>query len=131
MDRLYSQFPGGGVGVGLLLLRLIVASWYVASSIPMLGASPAVSVVALLLAGAALLLIAGVKTSVNAGLGGMCSLLLLPASGRDHWFFVLLLASLSISLALLGPGGYSLDARLSGWRTIHLSSRTQSHRTGS
>jgi hypothetical protein len=29
---------------------------------------------------------------------------------------------LSSSLALLGPGGYSLDARLSGWRMIRLSS---------
>jgi hypothetical protein len=29
---------------------------------------------------------------------------------------------LSGSLALLGPGGYSLDARLSGWRMIKLSS---------
>jgi len=28
---------------------------------------------------------------------------------------------LSSSLALLGPGGYSLDARLSGWRVIKLS----------
>jgi hypothetical protein len=27
---------------------------------------------------------------------------------------------------LLGPGGYSLDARLSGWRTIKLSSRQSS-----
>jgi len=29
---------------------------------------------------------------------------------------------LSSSLALTGPGGYSLDARLSGWRKIRLSS---------
>jgi hypothetical protein len=29
---------------------------------------------------------------------------------------------LSSSLALLGPGGYSLDARLSGWRMIRLES---------
>jgi hypothetical protein len=29
---------------------------------------------------------------------------------------------LSSSLALLGPGGYSLDARFSGWRVIKLSS---------
>ncbi len=29
-------------------------------------------------------------------------------------------------LALLGPGAYSLDTRLSGWRMIRLSSR-QSH----
>jgi chromate transport protein ChrA len=30
---------------------------------------------------------------------------------------------LSTSLALLGPGGYSLEARLSGWKVIKLSSR--------
>jgi putative oxidoreductase len=130
MDRLYSRFPGGVVGVGLLLLRLSVASWYIASGVPMLGVSPAASFLALLLLGIALLLIAGLRTSVNAGLGSVCSVVLLPASGRDHGLSALLLAFLSISLALLGPGGYSLDARLSGWRTIHLSSPPQSQRPG-
>ncbi len=42
----------------------------------------------------------------------------------DAWLFPLALVFfLSGSLVLLGPGGYSLDARLSGWRTIRLEPR--------
>ena len=43
-----------------------------------------------------------------------------------HLFLLALLFFVSSSLALLGPGGYSLDARLSGWRMIKLSSRPSS-----
>ena len=42
----------------------------------------------------------------------------------DAWLFLFALVFvLSGSLALTGPGGYSLDARLSGWRKIRLSPR--------
>jgi hypothetical protein len=41
----------------------------------------------------------------------------------DMWIWLSVLAILACSLALLGPGGYSLDARLFGWKTVHLSSR--------
>jgi uncharacterized membrane protein YphA (DoxX/SURF4 family) len=132
MDRLYSRFPGGGVGFGLLLLRLIVAAWFFETGIPMFGANAVAFFVALVVVSTALLLIAGVGTSANAGLGAGCSIVLLLLGNRpDQWFPVLSLVTLSVSLALLGPGGYSLDARLSGWRTIDLSSRPPSDRAGS
>jgi len=48
----------------------------------------------------------------------------LLGSEMDAWLFLFALVFfLSGSLALLGPGGYSLDARRSGWRLIKLSSR--------
>ncbi len=34
-----------------------------------------------------------------------------------------LVATAIVLIALLGPGGYSLEARLSGWKLIKLSSR--------
>jgi len=46
----------------------------------------------------------------------------LTESDVHAWFFLFVLVLvLSSSLALTGPGGYSLDARLSGWRRIRLS----------
>ena len=132
MDRLYSRFPGGGVGFGLLLLRLIVAAWFFEIGIPIFGARPVTFFFALVLMSTAILLIAGVGTSANASVGAVCSIVLLLLGNKpDQWFPALSLAALSSSLALLGPGGYSLDARLSGWRTINLSSRPPSGRAGS
>jgi uncharacterized membrane protein YphA (DoxX/SURF4 family) len=124
MDRLYSRFPGGGVGFGLLLLRLILAAWFFQTGVPMFNANPAAFLCAFVFMSAALLLAAGLVTSMSAVIGAVCLVLsLLAANQPIHWFPVLALAGLSGSLALLGPGGYSLDARLSGWRTIDLSSR--------
>ncbi len=123
MERMYSRFPGGGVGFGLLLLRLIVAAWFFETGIPMFDTSPITFAIAVVLVGTALLLIIGVGTSTNATVGALCSIIsLLLAHKPDQWFHALSLAAISISVALLGPGGYSLDARLSGWRTINLSS---------
>ena len=123
MDRLYSRFPGGVVGFGLLLLRLIVAAWFLEIGIPMFGANTVTFFLALGLTSAALLIIAGVGTSGNACVGAICSgVSFLLVHKPDQWFPVLSLAVLSCSLALLGPGGYSLDARLTGWRVIKLSS---------
>ena len=131
MERLYSRFPGGSVGFGLVLLRLILAAWFFEIAIPLFEASPIMFFFSLVLIGAALLLIPGVATSASAGLGGICSILSLLAGKPEQLFPVLSLAALSISVALLGPGSYSLDARLSGWRTIDLSSGPPSDRAGS
>ena len=129
MDRLYSRFPGGVVGLGLLLLRLIVAAWFFETGIRMTGASSAALFFALILMSSATLLTVGLGTPACASAGAVCSIVLLLLQQKpDQWFPVLLLAALSSSLALLGPGGYSLDARLSGWRTITLPSRPPSGR---
>jgi uncharacterized membrane protein YphA (DoxX/SURF4 family) len=131
MDRLYSQFPGGVVGFGLLLLRLIVAAWFFETGIGAMGVSSVALFFALMLMSAALLLIVGLRAPASAGAGAACSIvLLLLRNEPDQWFPVLLLVALSGSLALLGPGGYSLDARLSGWRTITWPSRQSSDRVG-
>jgi hypothetical protein len=112
MDRLYLRFPNGGLGFGLLLLRLIVAIWFFETGIPMVGASPLALFLALVLMSAALMLIAGVGTSAMTLVGAACSIIsLLLGSEPYAWFPVLSIAVLSGSLALLGPGGYSLDAK--------------------
>jgi hypothetical protein len=93
-------------------LRLIVATWFFETGAPMIGASTAGSIVALLLMSAALSLIAGVGTSAITVVGGVCSIISLLLENEPYaWFPVSMIAVLSGSLALLGPGGYSFDAR--------------------
>ncbi len=112
MERLYLRFPSGGLGFGLLLLRLIVAIWFFETGMPILGTSPVASLFGLMLMSAALFLIAGAATATITLGGAVCSIILLLLESEPYsWFPVLSIAVLSGSLALLGPGGYSLDAR--------------------
>ena len=78
----------------------------------MVGDSLLASLFALVLMGAALSLIAGAGTSAITVAGAVCSIVLLLLGNEPYrWFPVLSIAVLSGSLALLGPGGYSLDAK--------------------
>jgi uncharacterized membrane protein YphA (DoxX/SURF4 family) len=134
MERLYSQYPGGAVGLALLLLRIVMGSWltrdgvscWIASSLP--GESATQIVIGVLLAVLAVLLVFGLRTSfvaiASAGLL-VASELSSPVSSGQSWFYFLLQVFLCASVSLLGPGGYSLDARLSGWRSINISSRAK------
>ena len=139
---LYSRFPGGSVGLALLVLRLIDGFGLVVEAIRLLtpaGASSeptSVLLLGLVLVASAVLLILGLRTFMAGSAAAICTAgaalhsnlnLNLPGSELYVWsFFFALVFFLSGSLALLGPGGYSLDARLSGWRLIKLSSRPSS-----
>jgi hypothetical protein len=134
MERLYSQYPGGIVGLALFLLRIVIGSWltrdgmscWIANSQP--GGSAIQIVSGALLITLSLLLIFGLRTSLvvmsGAGLLLASELYSRVPDGRS-WFCLLLQGLLCASVALLGPGGYSLDARLMGWRSIDISSRTK------
>jgi len=139
LDRLYSRFPGGSVGLALLILRLVDGLGLVREGIrlftPVGTSSETVSVLLLgaVLMSSAILLILGLRTSLAGSAAAICTAgaalygsyhLNLLGGEMDAWLFLFALVFfLSSSLALLGPGGYSLDARLSGWRMIKLSSR--------
>jgi uncharacterized membrane protein YphA (DoxX/SURF4 family) len=71
---------------------------------------------------AALLLLAGLCTPIAAALMVAVELILALAEPADVWRHVLLIA-LGIGLALLGPGAWSIDARLFGRRQVRFGER--------
>jgi uncharacterized membrane protein YphA (DoxX/SURF4 family) len=68
-----------------------------------------------------MLLIAGLWTPVTGSLVALEALWNVFSAGQSwHW---VMLATLGASLALTGPGAWSLDARLFGWRRLDLRTR--------
>ena len=138
VDRLYSRFPAGSVGLALLLLRLVDGVGLAGEGIHLFtpagtSAEPTgLLFLGLVLVASAILLMLGLRTPLAGSAAAMCTAgaalyaghhLKLLGGALDAWAFLFALVFfLSSSLALLGPGGYSLDARLSGWRMIKLSS---------
>ncbi|HWF97998.1 MAG TPA: hypothetical protein VN691_02335 [Steroidobacteraceae bacterium] len=121
MRRLFSTFASGAPGVGLLLLRLACATVLLAHAIVGLQRAQGFSGVALQVPSAALgvLLVAGLWTPVVAILAASDALLVgfsIPAGYR----FWLLPAAVAAALAMLGPGAWSLDAKLFGWKRVEI-----------
>ena len=129
LHRLFSAFPGGFPGLGLLLLRVVVAAALVGHAILCLQSSDRVTLVVsasfalLLLSGICLLI--GFLTPILSILACLESLgiafswgplqLLTPFESKLALFPIIVIAA---AIALLGPGAFSLDARLFGWKEI-------------
>lgn len=125
MGRLFWTFPDGLPGIGLLVMRVVlalslislcVANWPAETLPSMLCAAESLS---------AILLLAGFLTPV----GSAC------ASGIELWraysnpsdaFAHVLLATIAASLTLIGPGASSVDARVFGWRRLDVRSKGSS-----
>ena len=107
--------------MGLLLMRLVLGAALVARAGTALWDSPPVNttILSVLLAGAGTLLIAGLWTP---GAGMLVTLMEIwdgfSMSG-DPWVY-LLLATIACSLAMLGPGLWSVDARIFGWKRVEV-----------
>jgi hypothetical protein len=74
---------------------------------------------AVLGAAAGMLLLIGLWTPIMGALVAVIELWSAFAQPGDPWICVLL-GSLSAALALLGPGAYSADARILGWKRIDI-----------
>ena len=124
MRRLYSTFAGGWPGTGLILMRLVagVALTYIAGFT--LRSSPPIpiAIVSLLLLGGGFLLAVGLCTPIVGMLVALIETLRLFTS-PSVWLPDLLLATFGAALAMLGPGQWSIDARLFGWKRIEPSPR--------
>jgi putative oxidoreductase len=119
VQRLYSTFPNGPPGIGLLLLRLAVGGSLIAEPISMMLPIPPSLLWAahILLVAVGVCICIGLWTPLMGAVQGIAELAmaLYPANGYEHH---LLLAVLAISLAMLGPGAWSIDAQIFGRKRI-------------
>ncbi len=126
MRRLYSTFAGGWPGIGLLLMRVICGSVIIlrAYSIPSHD-HPASLLLFVACSLSGILLIPGLWTPI---VGSFIAFLeaFLSLAQRGEPFVALLLGTLGASLAMLGPGLWSVDALLFGWKRIEAPARTKS-----
>jgi len=122
LQRLFSMFPNGLPGAGLLLLRLVCGVLVISSAVTtILGASHTQSFILQSIAlVAALLLLVGLWTPI-AGLVIVLIELWLALSRTTGIENSILLATLGAALAVLGPGAHSADAKLYGRKRIEIS----------
>jgi uncharacterized membrane protein YphA (DoxX/SURF4 family) len=121
LQRLFSTFPTGRPGAGLLLLRLAVGASLILERIPEIWVIPQSLgfEVRTVLVCVGIFLLCGLWTPVMGGLAAVIELLITfsPEGGSvTH----ILLVILSISLALLGPGAWSIDAHIFGRKRIDI-----------
>ena len=119
MRRLFSTFAHGAPGLGLLLLRAAAAAALIAPAAHMVAGRPTYASLPESVLGAVdgVLVAAGLWTPLSAGFATLLALAeAVGVPGRTCG--ALMLAAMTTSLALLGPGGWSIDARLFGWKRI-------------
>ena len=108
-------------------MRLVVGSALIVRAASRLASDPpmnATTLAALSMA-AGILLIAGLWTPIvgtSVALIEICNMFVLPG---DRWLW-LLLGTAGAALAMLGPGLWSIDARLFGWRRVETPPRKTS-----
>ena len=125
MQRLFSGFADGWPGIGLLLLRLLTGAALIHFGIANLREAPplATAVLQIIGIGAGILLLAGLWTPVAGALAAIVKVWIACSRYFSHsgdpWIAILQ-AVLSAVLVMVGPGAWSIDARLFGRKRIDL-----------
>ncbi len=136
MQRFFSSFPDGRLGAGLLLLRAIASLPGISLIVSRLTGP---STAPLDLASGVLSIASGVAVLV--GLFTPASATILAVTVAWFWFPVhadvlrlgvpaaLMTIAVAVAISLLGPGAFSIDARLFGPREIVISRGARGPRT--
>jgi putative oxidoreductase len=123
LQRLFSTFASGWPGVGLLLLRLLTGSALIYFGIASLREALPLTIAVLQIvgAGAGLLLLIGLWTPVSGSLGAMVKVWIAFSQYFSHSgdpSLPTVQAVLCAVLAMVGPGAWSIDARIFGRKRI-------------
>ena len=120
MGRLFSAFPSGWAGVGLLGLRVALLLTLITGIASTLLIQLALACTgAFVIAGFLMPLVSSAVAAIAVGTAGWSLITgapLLFDSLRLHG----LVAGVAIALFMTGPGAYSVDARLFGWRELRM-----------
>ena len=105
-------------------MRLVAGITLIDHGVIGLGSDPPMllTVLSVLTIGAGLLLLVGLWTPIVGTLVAPIEVWKLFLHAGDPWIYILL-GTLSAALAMLGPGAWSIDARLFGWKRIDLPPR--------
>jgi len=114
LQRLFSTSANGWPGFGLLIQRLVTAIALLHNARAQLE-TPAAGLMIPEIAGAVLglFILAGLWTPLVGALVAAVELLIF-LSGRSDIWMALMLAAVGGTLAMIGPGAWSIDARLFG-----------------
>lgn len=119
MQRLFSTFANGWPGRGILLQRVVTAAELLYFGAAHLKGTVefATAIPHLFAIGTGVFLLVGLWTPVAGTLLATIELWIALSSAADAWAAIIL-AALGASLAMIGPGAWSIDARLFGRRHI-------------
>jgi putative oxidoreductase len=123
LQRLFSTFANGWPGVGLLLLRVLTAAALIQVGIASLLEATRLTTTVLQITGivAGILLLIGLWTPVAGTLAAVVKAWIAfsrySAHSGDPWIAIIS-AALGAALAMIGPGAWSIDARLFGRKQI-------------
>ena len=115
MQRLFSTFANGWPGIGLLLQRLLIAAALLHFGMSHINGTSDLASIVLSLIGAAagILLLIGLWTPFVGSLIAAIQMWIAFSYAGDPWTSIML-AILAATLAIIGPGAWSIDARLFG-----------------
>lgn len=115
MQRLFSTFANGWPGAGLLLQRILTAVLLIRVGVVELSGAPTSPWMIPQLIGslAGIFLLAGLWTPIVGALIAGLELWAVATGNGDLWVSVILLM-LGGTIAMIGPGAWSLDARIFG-----------------
>lgn len=133
MQRLYSEFPAGHPGFGLLLLRLLTCGMVIrlegASVTAMVAESHTLAAFLPwgLLIAAGVLIFAGFLTPIAASVvtvteavSAIYKIAYSANGGESDWIYSLFTTGAAATLTLTGPGAFSLDARIFGPKRLFI-----------